>query len=168
MSTDLAVIEAALEAATPGPWEDAVERIASRIFVNAEAGFWEWTGHTRLGYGVISIHCRNLSVHRMMYQAFVGGIQPGLEVDHICRNRGCCNPEHLRATTRKQNAENLAPSPMRGISWNERRRKWQVFVKSSGKSHFGGRFDDLGDAQRAARELRDQLFTHNTAERGVA
>ena len=35
--------------------------------------------------------------HRFIYRAHKGEIPEGHEVDHACRNRACCNPEHLRA-----------------------------------------------------------------------
>lgn len=42
-------------------------------------------------------------VHRAMFEAFFGGIPDGYIVDHLCRNRGCCNPYHLEAVTVKEN-----------------------------------------------------------------
>jgi len=33
-----------------------------------------------------------------------GAIPIGLEIDHLCRNRKCCNPKHLEAVTRSENA----------------------------------------------------------------
>ncbi len=42
-------------------------------------------------------------VHRVTYETFVGPIPEGLEIDHLCRNRLCCNPVHLEAVTRKEN-----------------------------------------------------------------
>ena len=43
-------------------------------------------------------------VHRYSYELFIGIIPDGLVIDHLCRNRNCCNPEHLEAVT---NAENI-------------------------------------------------------------
>lgn len=38
--------------------------------------------------------------HRFIYRAHFGEIPAGFEVDHICRNRACCNPGHLRALSK--------------------------------------------------------------------
>lgn len=35
--------------------------------------------------------------HRFIYRARKGPIPEGYEIDHICRNKLCCNPEHLQA-----------------------------------------------------------------------
>ena len=43
------------------------------------------------------------TVHREAYRALVE--DPGkLEVDHLCKNRACWNPDHLRLLTRSENA----------------------------------------------------------------
>lgn len=39
-----------------------------------------------------------------MYEAFVGPIPDGLQLDHLCRNRGCINPGHLEPVTNRENA----------------------------------------------------------------
>jgi len=39
--------------------------------------------------------------HRFIYRAHHGEIPEGHEVDHMCRNRACCNPEHLQALSRR-------------------------------------------------------------------
>lgn len=55
--------------------------------------------------------------HRFIYRAHHGPIPEGHEVDHICRNRACCNPDHLQAieaqahaikTNQERYAERLA------------------------------------------------------------
>jgi hypothetical protein len=63
-------------------------------------GCWCWRGVIdRWGYGRITIGGRVGFAHRMSYEAFVGPIPDGLQIDHLCRNRACCNPEHLEPVT---------------------------------------------------------------------
>jgi hypothetical protein len=38
-----------------------------------------------------------------MFEIFKGPISGNLQIDHLCRNRACCNPEHLEAVSRKEN-----------------------------------------------------------------
>jgi hypothetical protein len=65
---------------------------------------WEWTaGKNSWGYGYISIHNRMRRVHRIIWEDKNGPVPDGLELDHLCRNRGCCNPEHLEPVTRQEN-----------------------------------------------------------------
>lgn len=40
--------------------------------------------------------------HRKVYEDNFGPIPEGYEVDHICRNRNCINPEHLQLLTTEQ------------------------------------------------------------------
>lgn len=65
---------------------------------------WLWTGGIdSSGYGKIRIGRRQRGVHRVAYELLVGPI-PKPMLDHLCRVRRCCNPEHLRPVT---NAENI-------------------------------------------------------------
>ncbi len=45
--------------------------------------------------------------HRWSYETFVGPIPDGLQLDHLCRNGLCVNPDHLEPVTA---AENIARS----------------------------------------------------------
>jgi hypothetical protein len=75
-----------------------------RAVRNDEGGCWPWLGaHTKAGYGVLSVKRERVYAHRYAYTLFKGPIPEGLQLDHLCRNRGCCNPEHLEAVTRREN-----------------------------------------------------------------
>ena len=72
--------------------------------VNHETGCWEWQGSmVENGYGVVSVNGANIKAHRRYYEVLVGPIPPGLDLDHLCRNRACVNPDHLEPVTRSVN-----------------------------------------------------------------
>ncbi len=64
-------------------------------------GCWEFTGRLdREGYGIQWVtDVGNRRSHRLAYEYFVGPIPDGLTIDHLCRNRACCRPDHLEAVT---------------------------------------------------------------------
>lgn len=69
-----------------------------------ERGCWVWGGQkTPGGYGMIAVGRRKRYTHRTSYEVFCGEIPAGMDIDHLCRNRACCNPEHLEPVTRAEN-----------------------------------------------------------------
>lgn len=86
-------------------------------YVIQENGCWEWVGavNPQTGYGQTWEDGVCLTPHRMMYQRTKGVIPEGLEIDHLCRNRLCCNPDHLEAVTARVNiARSNAPNAVAG------------------------------------------------------
>ena len=69
-------------------------------------GCWPWAGKTVNGYGYLSRRRRDdehLYAHRASYEQFKGAIPGGYQIDHLCRNRSCVNPDHLEAVTQREN-----------------------------------------------------------------
>lgn len=83
----------------------AIQRIESRV-VRSDTFFqgtpcWIFTGSLNHGgYGSARNDAGSVSlVHRITYEVLVGPIPDGLQLDHLCRVRSCCNPAHLEAVT---------------------------------------------------------------------
>jgi len=135
---------------------------------------WNWMGAPMsTGYGRFKDSAGKTTLaHRTSYAIENGEIPAGLHVDHICHNRHCVNPDHLRLTTRVQNAENRAgatkhnkSSGIRGVSWNIGVKKWIVTAGHEGNKYYGGIYDDIEEAEQAAIALRNRLHTHNYIDR---
>lgn len=137
--------------------------------VNRTGGCWEWTGaKSRNGYPRLG---RSGYGHRISWELANGAIPPKGEIDHICHNRGCVNPAHLRLATRKQNMENHAgpkkncKSGVRGVHLHKQSGKWRALVRHDGVIYRLGLFSDLKEAERVVVAKRNELHTFNNADR---
>lgn len=81
-----------------------------------ENGCWvRLSGITAEGYSQFNKgDGKKVPAHRWAYEFLVGPIPEGLHLDHLCRNRPCCNPDHLEPVT---------PSINSIRAWEWRRRK---------------------------------------------
>lgn len=89
--------------------------------VKKTKGCWLWTGGKfQSGYGQFKYKTESVpkpkfkprKAHRISWELTRGLIPENKVVDHICRNRPCVNPNHLRIVTKKVNAleNSLGPS----------------------------------------------------------
>lgn len=77
---------------------------AQRLELDEETGCWNWTGaKTRDGYGNLKRGGKSFSAHRYVFEKLVGPIPKGTCVLHSCDNPACCNPDHLRTGSAKDN-----------------------------------------------------------------
>lgn len=138
-------------------------RFWSKVEKRAD-GCWVWTGETysnsnrKLLYGRFRIGTHCYAAHRISWHIFYGAILDGLQADHRCHNTLCVNPSHLHLVDAVGNSENRAGanqmtnngphSGFRGVTWDKGR--WRVRVNHSWRSHYGGRYADVNEANRAA------------------
>lgn len=86
-----------------GEKSDPLVRITQYIRRD-DFGCWVWAGgRSGSGYGAFWIDGKTRPAHVVMYEICVGPVPAGLELDHVCRNRACCNPDHLEPVTNQVN-----------------------------------------------------------------
>jgi hypothetical protein len=69
-------------------------------------GCWEWTGLLgKTGYGRFTLkHRKIFYAHRVAWLVIARRRIPvGKQLDHLCRNRRCVNPDHLEVVTSREN-----------------------------------------------------------------
>ena len=99
----------------PGrPATDPAERFWSKVDRSGGPdACWPYTGALVWdGYGRFRLTDRTVRAHRYAYELTHGPTRSPL--DHLCRNRVCCNPSHLEPVTPEENRR-------RGAQYGRRR-----------------------------------------------
>lgn len=72
---------------------------------------WQWKGtKTKAGYGTFTIGPgRTSTAHRVAWMLVFGALPPvGMDLDHLCHNKGCVNPAHCEIVTHAENCRRRA------------------------------------------------------------
>lgn len=135
-------------------------------FVEKTDACWNWTGSKNVsGYGKFwTDDGRTVRPHRWAYEHAVGPVPEGLQLDHLCRNRGCVRPDHLEAVTGKINSsrgENGRKTHcLRGHPYDEEN---TYVIKPSPSLPHGGR-----GCRACRQEHSAKLAAKRAAKRGPA
>jgi hypothetical protein len=89
------------------------EDMLDRIDFHGPNGCWLWGGPNFKGYGRVCYAGRYASAHRWVYELCVEPIPDEMELDHICLNPPCCNPDHLEVVTKLENLSRKRPRQSR-------------------------------------------------------
>lgn len=89
----------------------------SHVDKDGPDGCWVWTGCvTTDGYGRYG---NRGGTHRVSYELMVGPIARSMEIDHLCYNPPCVNPDHLEQVTREENTRRRAARKTHCVNGHE-------------------------------------------------
>lgn len=126
---------------------EAARLFIVRRIIPEDRGFvtpcWVWQGtKNEKGYARAQFHSgKNTRIHRLSYEAYIGPIPDGLQIDHLCSVTSCVNPAHLEPVTGTENRNRQSirngqtiggkPPPNKGMS----RGGWQRFATHCQNGH---------------------------------
>lgn len=88
--------------------EEQVKRFKAHVNIQSSAECWDWGGSLdHDGYGKVKIGGIVLVSHRVSYEIYKGEFDKAMHVLHSCDNPKCCNPNHMRLGSRKDNMQDM-------------------------------------------------------------
>lgn len=80
-----------------------MERFWSKVEKTPTCWIWKAYISKQMGYGRFHFNGRPDMAHRVAYTLVIGPIPADKVIDHVCRNRSCVRPNHMRLVTRGEN-----------------------------------------------------------------
>ena len=78
---------------------------------------WLWKGMVKtshgFSYGDFWLAGLKIAAHRLAYLLETGALDPELTIDHLCRQKLCCNPAHMEQVTQAENSRRIYTDPNR-------------------------------------------------------
>jgi hypothetical protein len=98
---------------TPYPSKGFDDDLRAKYDVDPDTGCWVWNSPTLVnGYGQVRRGGRSWLAHRYIYEQTFGPVPDGLDLDHLCRNIRCVNPDHLEPVTHAENMRRAATTKL--------------------------------------------------------
>lgn len=141
--------------------EKMLARFMAKVSYGGDNGCWTWIGYLdKCGYGRLSIPPEKvLYAHRLAFEHFTGPIPDGLQLDHLCRNRGCVNPAHLEPVTSRENT-------LRGNSHGALAKRTGMCGRGHKKPNIVGTCSICHNAAKRARRKRNSANLYTSEDRG--
>ena len=116
--------------------DNPIDRFLEKVdTISSPLGCWLWTAALGAdGYGVFSVGGELFRSHRYVFTLQKIDIPKGHIVDHLCGQRGCCNPRHLEFISQKLNV----------IRGKEAARDGQYIIHEGNCSDYTAEFKDFG------------------------
>lgn len=143
------------------------------VKVDKRGDCWVWSGATDGRYGIFKVLGRNKKAHRVSFEWANELIPAGMQVDHMCWNTLCVNPQHLRLASQSENNQNRSgpmtnsKSGVRGVFWSAPHKKWRAQAGLNGKNVYLGGYETAQEATAVVEAWRREnmpysLKDHNT------
>jgi hypothetical protein len=86
----------------------------SDYLIDLDTGCSVWQrARTTAGYGTLTPDGKTRYAHRVFYEGYVADVPQGFDLDHLCRNPACGNPDHLQPVTHAENMRRARRSTKR-------------------------------------------------------
>jgi len=142
--------------------------------VNKTDSCWLWMGAKQNGYGVARVGGRSHLAHRASYEWVNGEIPAGALLDHMCHNKSCINPAHLRLADAILNGQNRftsnsnSKSGVRGVYWCNTYGHWVAKAMVNRRPHHIGIFHEIDLAAQAVAEWRAENMPYSLMDKRKA
>ena len=84
---------------------EILDRFEAKWVPEPNTGCWLWTATTNDFHGAFWMNGRQQKAHRVAYELYKEPIPKGKQVNHLCSQRTCVNPEHLYIGTQTDNMQ---------------------------------------------------------------